>query len=195
MHASLYHGITTVFFMGHNVWVVCLFVCLCVVVVGVWCYSRISVRLQWSLWAADGGALVYAGLRWGSTCRSQTHVSRGAGEGPSPPYSQLQPCLWVSGRLLNRTWMQESELKRCVCCVCVVCVCVCVCVVCVCVCVCFPGITHTMALWKSLLTLLQDEDQDVREGAADFTFYIPAHLHNTGTHTHMLVFMVNGDSP
>uniref|UniRef100_A0A8C1F6H6 tRNA (32-2'-O)-methyltransferase regulator THADA n=1 Tax=Cyprinus carpio carpio TaxID=630221 RepID=A0A8C1F6H6_CYPCA len=31
------------------------------------------------------------------------------------------------------------------------------------------GITHTVALWKSLFTLLQDEDQDVRDGAADFT--------------------------
>uniref|UniRef100_A0A8C2JJ18 tRNA (32-2'-O)-methyltransferase regulator THADA n=1 Tax=Cyprinus carpio TaxID=7962 RepID=A0A8C2JJ18_CYPCA len=45
------------------------------------------------------------------------------------------------------------------------------------------GITHTVALWKSLFTLLQDEDQDVRDGAADFTCYIPAHLHNTGVST------------
>lgn len=41
------------------------------------------------------------------------------------------------------------------------------------------GITHTVALWKSLFTLLQDEDQDVRDRAAEFTCYIPAHLHNT----------------
>ncbi len=61
--------------------------------------------------------------------------------------------------------MQESELKLTVC-------------------VCFPGITHTVALWKSLFILLQDEDQDVRDGAADLTCYIPAHLHNTGIHTH-----------
>ncbi|XP_052428210.1 thyroid adenoma-associated protein homolog isoform X1 [Carassius gibelio] len=45
------------------------------------------------------------------------------------------------------------------------------------------GITHTVALWKSLFTLLQDEDQDVRDGAADFTCYIPARLHNTGVST------------
>ncbi|XP_016392695.1 thyroid adenoma-associated protein homolog isoform X1 [Sinocyclocheilus rhinocerous] len=45
------------------------------------------------------------------------------------------------------------------------------------------GITHTVALWKSLFTLLQDEDQDVRDGAADFTCYIPAHLHSTGVST------------
>lgn len=41
-----------------------------------------------------------------------------------------------------------------------------------------------VALWKNLFTLLQDEDKDVRDGAADFTCYIPAHLHNTGTQTH-----------
>ncbi|XP_051772571.1 thyroid adenoma-associated protein isoform X1 [Ctenopharyngodon idella] len=45
------------------------------------------------------------------------------------------------------------------------------------------GITHTVALWKCLFTLLQDEDQDVRDGAADFTCYIPAQLHNTGVAT------------
>ncbi|XP_051504268.1 thyroid adenoma-associated protein homolog isoform X2 [Myxocyprinus asiaticus] len=42
------------------------------------------------------------------------------------------------------------------------------------------GITHTVALWRSLFILLQDEDQDVRDRAADFTCYIPAHLHNKG---------------
>ncbi|XP_065153408.1 thyroid adenoma-associated protein isoform X1 [Paramisgurnus dabryanus] len=42
------------------------------------------------------------------------------------------------------------------------------------------GITQTVALWKSLFTLLQDEDQDVRDRAAEFTCYIPAHLHDTG---------------
>ncbi|XP_056128449.1 thyroid adenoma-associated protein isoform X2 [Rhinichthys klamathensis goyatoka] len=45
------------------------------------------------------------------------------------------------------------------------------------------GITHTVALWKCLFTLLQDEDQDVRDGAADFTCYIPISLHNTGVAT------------
>ncbi|XP_057197470.1 thyroid adenoma-associated protein isoform X2 [Triplophysa rosa] len=45
------------------------------------------------------------------------------------------------------------------------------------------GITHTVALWKSLFTLLQDEDQDVRDRAAEFTCYIPAHLHNTAVAT------------
>ncbi len=55
----------------------------------------------------------------------------------------------------------------------------------VCVCVCFPGSTHTVALWKSCFILLQDEDQDVRDGAADFTCYIPAHLQqHRYTHTH-----------
>ncbi|XP_067277498.1 thyroid adenoma-associated protein isoform X2 [Pseudorasbora parva] len=45
------------------------------------------------------------------------------------------------------------------------------------------GISHTVALWKCLFTLLQDEDQDVRDGAADFTCYIPSHLQNTGVAT------------
>ncbi|KAF7710664.1 hypothetical protein HF521_009536 [Silurus meridionalis] len=42
------------------------------------------------------------------------------------------------------------------------------------------GITHTLALWQSLFTLLQDEDQDVRDKAADFICYLPAHLLTTG---------------
>ncbi|TRY88732.1 hypothetical protein DNTS_029669, partial [Danionella cerebrum] len=42
------------------------------------------------------------------------------------------------------------------------------------------GITKTLALWKSLFTLLQDEDQDVRDEAANFTCHIPAHLLSTG---------------
>ncbi|MCI4376608.1 hypothetical protein PGIGA_G00190450 [Pangasianodon gigas] len=42
------------------------------------------------------------------------------------------------------------------------------------------GITHTLALWRSLFTLLQDEDQDVRDKAADFICYLPAHLISTG---------------
>lgn len=44
------------------------------------------------------------------------------------------------------------------------------------------GITHTLALWRSLFTLLQDEDQDVRDKAADFICYSPAQLIATGTH-------------
>ncbi|XP_053476778.1 thyroid adenoma-associated protein [Ictalurus furcatus] len=42
------------------------------------------------------------------------------------------------------------------------------------------GITHTLTLWRSLFTLLQDEDQDVRDEAADFICYLPAHLITTG---------------
>ncbi|XP_060781574.1 thyroid adenoma-associated protein isoform X2 [Neoarius graeffei] len=42
------------------------------------------------------------------------------------------------------------------------------------------GITHTLALWRSLFTLLQDEDQDVRDKAADFICYSPAQLIATG---------------
>lgn len=42
------------------------------------------------------------------------------------------------------------------------------------------GIIHTLALWKGLFTLLQDEDADVRDRAANFTSYIPAHLHSKG---------------
>ncbi|XP_053357978.1 thyroid adenoma-associated protein [Clarias gariepinus] len=42
------------------------------------------------------------------------------------------------------------------------------------------GITHTLALWRSLFTLLQDEDQDVRNKAADFICHLPAHLITTG---------------
>ncbi|XP_027005873.2 thyroid adenoma-associated protein isoform X1 [Tachysurus fulvidraco] len=42
------------------------------------------------------------------------------------------------------------------------------------------GVTHTLALWQSLFTLLQDEDQDVRNKAADFICYLPAHLITTG---------------
>lgn len=49
-------------------------------------------------------------------------------------------------------------------------------------CVSVAGITHTLALWWSLFTLLQDEDQDVRDKAADFICYSPAHLITTGTH-------------
>ncbi|XP_062851967.1 thyroid adenoma-associated protein [Trichomycterus rosablanca] len=42
------------------------------------------------------------------------------------------------------------------------------------------GITHTLALWQSLFNLLQDEDQDVREKAADFTCHVPTHVVSTG---------------
>ncbi|XP_049337727.1 thyroid adenoma-associated protein isoform X1 [Astyanax mexicanus] len=45
------------------------------------------------------------------------------------------------------------------------------------------GISHTLALWQSLFTLLQDEDQDVRDRAADFVCYVPKHLLTTGVTT------------
>ncbi|XP_072533812.1 thyroid adenoma-associated protein [Salminus brasiliensis] len=45
------------------------------------------------------------------------------------------------------------------------------------------GISHTLSLWQSLFTLLQDEDQDVRERAADFICYVPKHLFTTGVAT------------
>ncbi|XP_035387280.1 thyroid adenoma-associated protein isoform X1 [Electrophorus electricus] len=41
------------------------------------------------------------------------------------------------------------------------------------------GMAQTLVLWRSLFTLLQDEDQDVRDKAADFVCYTPAHLLST----------------
>ncbi|XP_015218624.2 thyroid adenoma-associated protein isoform X1 [Lepisosteus oculatus] len=38
------------------------------------------------------------------------------------------------------------------------------------------GLSDTVCLWKSLFTLLQDEDQDVRDRAADFTGNVPPQL-------------------
>ncbi|KAK5614862.1 hypothetical protein CRENBAI_010849 [Crenichthys baileyi] len=38
------------------------------------------------------------------------------------------------------------------------------------------GFPATVSLWRSLFTLLQDEDQDVRDSASDFTSRVPAHL-------------------
>lgn len=38
------------------------------------------------------------------------------------------------------------------------------------------GFPATVSLWRSLFTLLQDEDQDVRDSASDFTSSVPAHL-------------------
>ncbi|KAM6915988.1 thyroid adenoma-associated protein [Xenentodon cancila] len=38
------------------------------------------------------------------------------------------------------------------------------------------GLSTTVSLWRSLLVLLQDEDQEVRDSAADFTAHVPAHL-------------------
>lgn len=46
-----------------------------------------------------------------------------------------------------------------------------------------PGVSHTVSLWRGLFTLLQDEDQDVRDRAADFISNLPTHLLNPGTHT------------
>ncbi|XP_066534782.1 thyroid adenoma-associated protein isoform X2 [Hoplias malabaricus] len=42
------------------------------------------------------------------------------------------------------------------------------------------GIKNTLVLWQSLFILLQDEDQDVRDKAADFICYVPKHLLHTG---------------
>ncbi|XP_017296045.1 thyroid adenoma-associated protein isoform X2 [Kryptolebias marmoratus] len=41
------------------------------------------------------------------------------------------------------------------------------------------GLSATVSLWKSLFTLLQDEDQDVRDAASDFICNVPAHLLST----------------
>lgn len=38
------------------------------------------------------------------------------------------------------------------------------------------GLTATVSLWRSLVTLLQDEDQEVRDTAADFICFVPAVL-------------------
>uniref|UniRef100_A0A3Q2TPU4 tRNA (32-2'-O)-methyltransferase regulator THADA n=1 Tax=Fundulus heteroclitus TaxID=8078 RepID=A0A3Q2TPU4_FUNHE len=38
------------------------------------------------------------------------------------------------------------------------------------------GFPATVSLWRSLFTLLQDEDQDVRDSASDFTSRVPTHL-------------------
>uniref|UniRef100_A0A096M256 THADA armadillo repeat containing n=1 Tax=Poecilia formosa TaxID=48698 RepID=A0A096M256_POEFO len=38
------------------------------------------------------------------------------------------------------------------------------------------GLAATVSLWSSLFTLLQDEDQEVRDAASDFTCCVPAHL-------------------
>ncbi|XP_034753231.1 thyroid adenoma-associated protein isoform X2 [Etheostoma cragini] len=42
------------------------------------------------------------------------------------------------------------------------------------------GLSKTVSLWRSLFTLLQDEDQDVRDSASDFISNVPAHLLSTG---------------
>ncbi|KAK7901248.1 hypothetical protein WMY93_018017 [Mugilogobius chulae] len=42
------------------------------------------------------------------------------------------------------------------------------------------GLHTTVSLWKSLVTLLQDEDQEVRDAAADFICYVPAPLLSPG---------------
>ncbi|XP_033835592.1 thyroid adenoma-associated protein [Periophthalmus magnuspinnatus] len=38
------------------------------------------------------------------------------------------------------------------------------------------GLDTTVSLWRSLVTLLQDEDQEVRDAAADFICFVPADL-------------------
>ncbi|KAM9726802.1 thyroid adenoma-associated protein isoform 2-T3 [Menidia menidia] len=38
------------------------------------------------------------------------------------------------------------------------------------------GLPTTVSLWRSLFLLLQDEDQEVRDSASDFTAHVPAHL-------------------
>ncbi|KAK5853649.1 hypothetical protein PBY51_014784 [Eleginops maclovinus] len=42
------------------------------------------------------------------------------------------------------------------------------------------GLTTTVSLWRSMFTLLQDEDQDVRDSACDFICNVPASLLSTG---------------
>uniref|UniRef100_A0A4W6FWN5 tRNA (32-2'-O)-methyltransferase regulator THADA n=1 Tax=Lates calcarifer TaxID=8187 RepID=A0A4W6FWN5_LATCA len=42
------------------------------------------------------------------------------------------------------------------------------------------GLSTTVSLWGSLFTLLQDEDQDVRDSASDFISNVPAPLNMTG---------------
>nr|XP_015799588.2 thyroid adenoma-associated protein [Nothobranchius furzeri] len=45
---------------------------------------------------------------------------------------------------------------------------------------CLPlGLPATVSLWRSLFALLQDEDQEVRDAASDFTCAVPAHLIST----------------
>lgn len=46
---------------------------------------------------------------------------------------------------------------------------------------CVTGLPATLSLWRSLFTLLQDEDQDVRAAAADF-ICTPASPLSAGTH-------------
>uniref|UniRef100_A0A8C7YBV7 tRNA (32-2'-O)-methyltransferase regulator THADA n=1 Tax=Oryzias sinensis TaxID=183150 RepID=A0A8C7YBV7_9TELE len=41
------------------------------------------------------------------------------------------------------------------------------------------GLPTTLSLWRSLFLLLQDEDQEVRDSASDFTSQVPAHLLST----------------
>uniref|UniRef100_A0AAY5KM06 tRNA (32-2'-O)-methyltransferase regulator THADA n=1 Tax=Esox lucius TaxID=8010 RepID=A0AAY5KM06_ESOLU len=41
------------------------------------------------------------------------------------------------------------------------------------------GVSHTVSLWRGLFTLLQDEDPDVRDRAADYVSSLPKHLLNT----------------
>lgn len=41
------------------------------------------------------------------------------------------------------------------------------------------GLASTVPLWRSLLTLLQDEDQEVRDSASDFISNVPVHLLST----------------
>lgn len=41
------------------------------------------------------------------------------------------------------------------------------------------GLSTTASLWRGLFMLLQDEDQEVRDSASDFTCNVPAHLLST----------------
>ncbi|KAM9847598.1 thyroid adenoma-associated protein [Aulostomus maculatus] len=41
------------------------------------------------------------------------------------------------------------------------------------------GLSSTVSLWRNLFTLLQDEDQDVRDSASDFISNVPAYLLST----------------
>lgn len=43
------------------------------------------------------------------------------------------------------------------------------------------GLPTTVSLWRSLFTLLQDEDQEIRDSASDFISNVPAPLLRAGT--------------
>ncbi len=129
------------------------------------------MRLQWSLWA-DGG-------RW--SCRAALRINLQKSKSsqqrcwwrPSPPYWQLQPCLWVSGRLWTRTRTQESELKLTVC-----------------VCVCVFQVSHTLwhygraCLYYYRMKIRTSETEQLTSPATYQPIYTTQVHTHTHTHTH-----------